>query len=124
MTDIINNTTYFTGPLYTSSINSYYTITIINNLNNIAMSTNNVSCTNLTVTNLYTTQIITTNNTLTLNTPINYINNNFTPIQNISTLGDGIITNYNISNTNGYINAMWLKGGVIPTGSVYSFNNQ
>lgn len=124
MSIIIETNTYFTGPLYTSSINSYSNITIINSLNYMAINTNNVSCNNLSVTNLYTNQIKTINNVLSLNKPINYVNTNFTPIQNISSLGDGIITNYNISNTNGYINAIWLKGGVVPIGSTYSFNNQ
>jgi hypothetical protein len=124
MSVIIQTNTYFTGPLYTSSINSYSNITIINNLNYMAINTNNASCNNLSINNLYTNQIKTINNVLTLNKPYNYVNTNFTPIQNISSLGDGIITQYNISNTNGYINAMWLKGGVVPIGSTYSFNNQ
>ena len=120
MSVIINNISYFTGPLYTNNINSFTNISFINNLNYVYINATNISCNNISAITTYTNNISTTNNVLTLNKPFNYVNTNFT--QTIRALGEGISTKYNISNTNGYINSMRILGGVIPTGSAYTYN--
>jgi hypothetical protein len=86
MSVIIDNITYFTGPLYTSTIISNNNISIINTNKNVNIITNNSSCTNLITNNLKIANISSNNTYIELKTPYNIITSilTYNPIANIN----------------------------------------
>ena len=69
MSVIINNVTYFTGPLYTSTIISNNNISIKNTSQHVRIITQNTSCTNLISNTLNVNNISSNNNYIELKKP-------------------------------------------------------
>ena len=114
MSVIINNTTYFTGPLYTSSIKSYGNISIINTIQNVFINTQNISFNNLSTNNYYIYNISSNNTYIEIKKPFNFYSPSFDITKNyadvLSTLTmptSGILynttTSLNMSTTKNYI---------------------
>jgi hypothetical protein len=109
MSVIINNIVYFIGPLYTSSINSYNNISIINTSKNVFINALNVSCSNLFTNNCNTNNISTNNNFINIQKPFNFSSASFDINYNnpITTLISGVTygttTTLNMSKTKNYI---------------------
>jgi hypothetical protein len=100
---VINNTTYFLGPLYTNNIFSISNkITIINDVKWVGIITKDISCNNILCNNIsFAGNINIISNSLSLNVPITYISN-VSLLTDISYADLGINRNNNISNTLGY----------------------
>ena len=103
---VINNTTYFLGPLYTNQIFSNSTINIKNDISCVGIITTNFTCYRL-----YTDNVNLIGNNININSfkyNVFYLDNAINYYTNVSSLvnitsGDmGIIRNNNISNTLGY----------------------
>ena len=99
---VINNTTYFLGPLYTNSIISTGNISIINDVSCVGIITKDISCNNISTKNIsFVGNININSNSLSLNIPITYISNVSSTVD-ITYADMGINRNNNISNTLGY----------------------
>jgi hypothetical protein len=100
---VINNTTYFLGPLYTNNIISVgNSITIINDVSCVGIITKDISCNNIRCNNIsFAGNININSNSLSLNVPITYISNVSSTVD-ITYSDMGINRNNNVSNTLGY----------------------
>ena len=114
MSVIIDNVTYFTGPLYTSTIISNNNISIKNNSQHVRITTQNTSCTNLISNNLNVNNINSTNNYIELKKPhifvspsydstINFLDVSNNYLMTTSNVVYNPINNINVSTTKNYI---------------------
>ena len=109
MSVIIDNVTYFTGPLYTSTIISNNNISIQNTSQHVRIITENTSCTNLFTNNCNTNNISSNNNFINIQKPFNFSSASFDINYNnpITTLTSGVTygttTTLNMSKTKNYI---------------------
>ena len=114
MSVIINNVTYFTGPLYTSTIISNNNISIKNNSQHVRITTQNTSCTNLITNNLNVNNINSANNYIELKKPHIFISPSYDSTINFLDVSNDYLMvtskvvynptdNVNVSTTKNYI---------------------